>query len=236
MATTGDLVELESCGWSEKAFSRCGLGVMSRMRLENPPLKINIASGVYVLPGYINYDNSINLLLVPLRGVLRYVLSRPRVKGIESFYEAKKKADLFYRDCTKPLNFPDNSVDEIYCSHFLEHVYRSEAVSIVKDFYRVLKKGGKLVIIVPDLEEYISQYLKADDEHKRADQFIEKTLLTHSARPSCKEVIKHFLRLGPNHKWLYDAGSMSAIVKECGFGDVNSEKVPEESVKITAVK
>ena len=206
------------------------------MRDETLPLRINIASGIYVLPGYINYDNSINLLLVPLRGILRYVLSRPRMEGIESFYEAKKKADLFYRDCTKPLNFPDNSVDEIYCSHFLEHVYRSEAVSIVKDFYRVVKKSGKLVIIVPDLEEYISQYLEADNKQKRADQFIQKTLLIDSARPSFKEVIKHFLRLGPNHKWLYDADSMSTIVKECGFGDANSEKVPEESVKITAVK
>ena len=207
------------------------------MRVGTSPLKINIASGIYVLPGYINFDNNIYLLLVPFRRLLRHMLSQARVELIENFHEAKEKAPLFYRDCTKSLNLPDCSVDEINCSHFLEHVYRSEAVAIVKDFHRVLKEGGKLLINVPDLEKYIYQYIEADGNRKRADQFIERTLLTVSERPSLLRTVWHLLfKLSPRHHWLYDADSMTALVKECGFINVSSEKVPTESIMITATK
>lgn len=45
------------------------------------------------------------------------------------------------------LPFKDNTVDEIYCSHFMEHV--EDPVKILREFYRVLKNNGTLIIIVP---------------------------------------------------------------------------------------
>lgn len=45
------------------------------------------------------------------------------------------------------LPFPDGSVDEIYTSHFLEHM--QDPVNVLKDFTRVLKVGGKVKVIVP---------------------------------------------------------------------------------------
>lgn len=41
----------------------------------------------------------------------------------------------------------DNSVEEIYCAHVLEHITNMEEV--VKEFHRVLKAGGRLIIRVP---------------------------------------------------------------------------------------
>lgn len=203
------------------------------------PLKINIASGVHVFSDYINYDNNFYLLLTPFRSILKYVLKKSRFEQIEKINEAKQQAPLIYRDCTKRLRYSNNSVDEIYSSHFLEHVYRNEITGILKDFHRVLKIGGKLVIIVPDLEVYISQYLNAEegkDKGRRADQFIEKTLLAHPARPSFRNRIANFLKFNPRHNWLYDAGSMSALVKSCGFKNVKTERIPEETLKVTATK
>jgi|TARA_B100001059_G_C17683979_1_gene501290 predicted SAM-dependent methyltransferase len=48
--------------------------------------------------------------------------------------------------------FDDNSIDEIYASHVLEHVGRVEMKSTLKGIYRVLKKNGKFYISVPDLD------------------------------------------------------------------------------------
>jgi predicted SAM-dependent methyltransferase len=211
-------------------------GERNEVRVRTSPARINIASGAHVLPGYINFDNSIYLLLVPLRRVLHHFVSSQRAEQIERFYQAKKRASLFYRDCTKPLDLPDNSINEVYCSHFLEHVYKGEASAIVKDFYRVLKKGGKLIIVVPDLEKYIAQYLQSEANHKRADDFIKKTLLSVEERPSLWKTIVQFFRYSPNHKWLYDEGSITALVKECGFVSVTSSKEWEESLRITAVR
>ena len=49
------------------------------------------------------------------------------------------------------LPYEDNSVDEIFSSHMLEHVYKIEVVPILKEWLRVLKPTGTLTLRVPDL-------------------------------------------------------------------------------------
>jgi predicted SAM-dependent methyltransferase len=41
----------------------------------------------------------------------------------------------------------DNSVDEIYCAHVLEHL--NNPIEVLDEFNRILKPGGKLIIRVP---------------------------------------------------------------------------------------
>jgi len=43
----------------------------------------------------------------------------------------------------------DNSVDEVHCSHFLEHLEGEKRVFFANELYRVLIPGGKAQIIVP---------------------------------------------------------------------------------------
>lgn len=50
---------------------------------------------------------------------------------------------------TEKLPFENDSVDEIYTSHFVEHLEAMERVHLINEAYRVLKPGGKMTIIVP---------------------------------------------------------------------------------------
>ena len=45
--------------------------------------------------------------------------------------------------------FKDESVDKIYASHFFEHLYPDDIVTMIKQVRRVLKTGGQAWIIVP---------------------------------------------------------------------------------------
>jgi predicted SAM-dependent methyltransferase len=58
--------------------------------------------------------------------------------------------------------FESNSVDAIYASHVLEHFYyglNNELMSTLKEWSRVLKPGGQLLISVPDLKTLCWLYL-----------------------------------------------------------------------------
>jgi predicted SAM-dependent methyltransferase len=54
--------------------------------------------------------------------------------------------------------FENESVDLIYCSHALEYFDRYEAVKVLSEWHRVLRKGGTLRIAVPDFEALVEVY------------------------------------------------------------------------------
>jgi predicted SAM-dependent methyltransferase len=62
-------------------------------------------------------------------------------------------------DLSKGIPFPDNSCDVIYHSHLLEHLRRPHAFRFMHDCFRVLKPGGILRVVVPDLEQICRVYL-----------------------------------------------------------------------------
>ena len=56
---------------------------------------------------------------------------------------------------TKDLSFfNDETFSEIYASHVLEHFdYQEELLSVLIEWYRILKPGGKLFVSVPDMDK-----------------------------------------------------------------------------------
>lgn len=47
---------------------------------------------------------------------------------------------------------PDRAVDAVWSSHNLEHLYPHEVPMALREFLRVLKPGGQLLLAVPDLQ------------------------------------------------------------------------------------
>lgn len=48
-----------------------------------------------------------------------------------------------------PWPWENESVDEIHCSHFLEHLTGAERITFFNELYRVMKKDAKGMIITP---------------------------------------------------------------------------------------
>lgn len=60
------------------------------------------------------------------------------------------------RDVEKGLPFDDNSVDEIFTSHFLEHITQDKMDFFMFECWRVLKNKGKFICIVPIGKSWMS--------------------------------------------------------------------------------
>lgn len=218
---------------------------VQKLRNDQGRIWLNVASSVGVLEGFANLDNSIFLRLLPLYPVLRFVLRPGHRELIEKYRDARARTTLVRHDCRKPLALPDAVADHVLCSHFLEHVSASEVPPILSDFHRVLKPGGTLHIVVPDLMIQVNAYLSARPAADAADAFVGGLLLRRESPGSLLFRLFDFAGgFGLQHQWMYDGPSMSARVANAGFELLATNDTPSaryrhgdgESVHVVARK
>ncbi|MBR9675418.1 methyltransferase domain-containing protein [Candidatus Woesearchaeota archaeon] len=65
---------------------------------------------------------------------------------------------------TRSLPFQSGSIDEVFSRHTIEHFSLKEALEAMSEWNRVLKKGGELYIICPNLLFHLEQTLHGSHE------------------------------------------------------------------------
>jgi len=64
------------------------------------------------------------------------------------------KPDIFIDDARKLDLFASQSFDSVFSSHLLEHIDYAEVPGTLKEWFRILKPGGYLVLYLPDEDQY----------------------------------------------------------------------------------
>jgi SAM-dependent methyltransferase len=123
-------------------------------------------------------------------------------------YAVKWSASIKSYDLKKKLPHADGSIDYVYTSHFLEHLSRDDAGKLIREAFRVLKPGGLVRVVVPDLaigaSHYVATVQSNPNDAKAAPEFLDWLQLS---RPGARDP----------HLWMYDAPSLTAVLSECGF-------------------
>lgn len=80
--------------------------------------------------------------------------------------ESVKKANLLKR-----LPIKQEIADLVYSSHFLEHIPRPKVNDFLNEILRILKPGGVVRFVLPDLENMANSYvnLRKQGYHQKAD-------------------------------------------------------------------
>lgn len=73
--------------------------------------------------------------------------------------EAHDNVDIV-EDISKLKSILSGSVTDIYACHVLEHFGRKEIAPVLKEWCRVLKKGGSIHLAVPDFEASAKWYIE----------------------------------------------------------------------------
>lgn len=216
------------------------------LRNKQGKLWLNVGAGSYALADFVNIDNSTFLQLLPLYPILKPFIGKRRCEGFEEYRQALRAAPYIAHNCGKPLPFPPGSVDHILTSHFLEHLYKKEAEEVLHGFYSVLKPGGTLHVIVPDLHYRAKRYINKACSEESNCEFVESLLFTKPECPGLMLRWREFIGgFGLLHRWMYDEPSMRAMLERSGFSIVSENNSPsanwrkndnESQVNLLAVK
>jgi len=170
---------------------------------------VNIGCGASFAAGWINIDNSPGARLSKYPR-LRWILWKLRILS-DRRYRVTWPESVLIHDVRKRLPFADSSIDYVYTSHFLEHNSPSDAKKLIAEALRILKPGGVFRVVVPDLAIGARRYLNAL-ERNPADPAAASDLLDwlQLSRPGDRDP----------HLWMYDAPSLTAMLRERGFANV----------------
>ena len=117
------------------------------------------------------------------------------------------KSDMLFDAMYIP--FPDNSIDEIRAYHLIEHFDFMKGNVVLKEWFRVLKPNGKLVLETPDLLNTCKIFVNANEQ----DRIV---LYGHFfAWPWIEGQVHYFLFTETQMKW---------ALTNVGFNKINREK------------
>jgi len=170
---------------------------------------VNLGCGSTVAPGWINLDNSPGARLAQFPW-LRWLLWKTKVLS-DQHYNVRWPKNVIVRDLRRKLPFDSASIDCVYTSHVLEHLTRADARNLLSDIYRILKNGGLLRVVVPDLAFGARRYLAA----------LERNVDDTAAAP---ELLNWLALSKPGlrapHLWMYDAPTLRRELVAVGFDNV----------------
>lgn len=169
-------------------------------------MKLNLGCGSQILAGWTNVDYALGARFakVPLfRSINRSL----------GLFDSEWDSRIHLHDLTRPLPWPDDSASVVYSSHTLEHLSREQGRHLLEQAYRVLKRGGIIRIVVPDLKSYVTKYLEGE---LKADDFVEAIgVLYGNPSSTLKRRLAPFIQFP--HKCMYDTPRLVAILEEIGF-------------------
>lgn len=151
-------------------------------------MRLNLGCGDKILPGYVNVD------IAPSRkGQVPDVL-----------------CDLH------ALKFEEASADEILSVHVVEHFWRWEVVGVLKEWARVLKTGGKIVLECPNLESACREFLENPMQGAGPGKEGQRTMWVFYGDPAWRDPLMV-------HRWGYTPASLAEVMAEAGFIYIRQE-------------
>lgn len=169
------------------------------------------------MPGWVCIDRSPNIWLSRYPRVKRLLR---KVGVLADGHMAQWDREVVRGDVRR-LSYADGTVDAIYSSHMLEHIYLDDARQVLAESHRVLKRGGIIRLALPDATENARALVAGEEAGDGgAGESFNYHLLAHPpARPTLVRSLVG--KTGAHtHLWQPTPTMVKSMLEAAGFVDV----------------
>jgi predicted SAM-dependent methyltransferase len=121
-----------------------------------------------------------------------------------------------YCNLAKGIPFPDCSVQNVYSSHFFEHLTYAQTQILLGECLRVMVPGGRFSICVPNARIYLEAYVRGQvlDEQQL---FKYELACNHTTRI---DYVNYIAYMNEDHKYMFDEENLLYLLQNRGFKQV----------------
>ena len=127
-------------------------------------------------------------------------------------YEWRPGVQVCWDIVKRAYPFPENRFRGIYTEHCLEHIGLDDLKKNLAEFYRLLKPGGRVRIVVPDGELYLDLYQK-----QKQGENVKMPYQEFYVSPMAR--INGLFR-NHGHQFIHDFETFRILLAEVGFKDI----------------
>ena len=130
------------------------------------------------------------------------------------------RGEQIFLDATKPFPFADNIFACIYSEHMIEHIGLPEAGRMLSECCRVMKPGGVIRIVTPNLE-FLTTLLESPASPALRD-YVAYSIDVYRIQvtgPEGTAVFNNFMRAW-GHQYIHTAASLSAVMTRAGLEQI----------------
>jgi len=175
----------------EQRFSPAAVGAKWQrvLGVGDTAVRLNLGCGDKILPGYVNVD------VAPSRN--------------------GRRPDVLC-DLRKLGPFADASCEEVMAIHVVEHVWRWEVVDVLREWVRVLRPGGRMVLECPNLVAACREVLDGPANAVGPGQEGQRSMWVLYGDPRWQDPLMV-------HRWGYTPQSLAQVMQEAGLVNVRQE-------------
>ena len=191
---------------------------------------------------YRNLIKRDNVTLKLINGYLEnYEVKKLHIGCGTNIYHGWLNTDLNYNehvaflDASNTFPFDNGVFNYVYSEHLFEHLKFKQQMNMLKEAYRVLKKGGVMRVATPSIDFLVTLYKESSSEESKcySQWAVNHSPLLLSVKKELQDkshyhcyVINNFFKAW-GHQMIHDFSSLKALALQCGFSDIRSCKVGE---------
>ena len=132
------------------------------------------------------------------------------------FYPGSAKKTDIIADIRDLRNIKSSIADEILAVHVIEHFYYWEVVPLLRNWQRLMKPGGKIILECPNLLYACQMIVEDPSMRSQPGKDGQMSMWPLYGDPSWKDPLMC-------HKWAYTPESLIAVLQDAGFRSAQQE-------------